>query len=141
MASKGQARNPLIRPEAVTAATAPEPSVLVALWRITLPMAVTEYCSPMGTPMPHSILILWPSGLHSSRRIRRISNFFTMNSRQQAPDTPWEITVAQAAPCTPIWRFTMKKRSSPTFRKDDITRKITGVLLSPRARMTPEVIL
>ena len=51
MASKGQARNPLIRPEAVTAATAPEPSVLVALWRITLPMAVTEYSVFLGRPL------------------------------------------------------------------------------------------
>ncbi len=141
MASKGQARKPLIRPAAVTAATASEPRVLVALCRITLPMAVMEYCRPMGTPMPHRFPARCLSKAHSSLRIRRISNFFTINSRQHSPDTPWEITVAHAAPCTSQRRLTMKNRSSPILRKEDMTRKITGVLLSPSARITPEVIL
>ena len=38
---------------AVMAATAAEPKVLAAACRITLPIAVMEYCSPIGTPMPH----------------------------------------------------------------------------------------
>ena len=64
-----------------------------------------------------------------------------IKSRQHSPDIPWEITVAQAAPCTPHCRFTIKNRSNPILIKEDMTRKITGVLLSPRARITPAVIL
>ena len=43
---------------AVMAATAAEPKVLAAACRITLPIAVMEYCSPMGTPMPHKDSIM-----------------------------------------------------------------------------------
>ena len=56
-ASKGQQKNMLILLPAVTAATAMEPRELTAVCRITLPMAVMEYCSPMGIPMLHRIFI------------------------------------------------------------------------------------
>ena len=78
MASKGQAKKLPILPPAVMAATAAEPKVLAAVCKITLPMAVMEYCSPIGTPMPHNTIIICPSTFHSSLWIRRISNFFTI---------------------------------------------------------------
>ena len=42
---------------AVTAATAMEPRELTAVCRITLPMAVMEYWSPMGIPIPQRIFM------------------------------------------------------------------------------------
>ena len=56
-ASKGQQKNMPILLPAVMDATASEPKVLTALCKITLPMAVMEYCSPMGTPMPQRVFI------------------------------------------------------------------------------------
>ena len=57
MASKGQLKNILTFPEAVTDATAMEPREFTAVCMITEPMAVMEYCRPMGTPMLHSSFI------------------------------------------------------------------------------------
>ena len=42
---------------AVTAATAMEPREFTAVCKITLPMAVMEYCRPMGMPMPQRIFM------------------------------------------------------------------------------------
>ena len=61
-------------------------------------------------------------------------NFFQMNTRHARPEMPWEITVAQAAPATPMGMTTIKNRSRAMFSREATTRKITGVRLSPRAR-------
>ena len=79
---------------AVMEATAAEPSPLTAACRITEPMAVMEYCRPMGTPMEQSVIMHGFRGLKSSRSRRRIGNFFAMKIRQAMPETSWEITVA-----------------------------------------------
>ena len=42
---------------AVVAATATEPREFTEVCRITPPMAVIEYCSPIGTPIPQSVFI------------------------------------------------------------------------------------
>ena len=47
----------LILLPAVTDATATEPSEFTAVCKITLPMAVMDYWSPMGIPMPQSVLM------------------------------------------------------------------------------------
>ena len=141
MASKGQAKKLYIFPAAVTAATAPDPRVFTADCRITLPMAVMEYCSPMGIPMLQRLAIMWPSGLHSSLDMCRISNFFTIYNRHSRPETPWEITVAHAAPATPSPKLMIKIRSRATLSTEESSRKNTGVLLSPKARMMPDKIL
>lgn len=57
-----------------------------------------------------------------------------MNTRHARPEMPWEITVAQAAPATPMGMTTIKNRSRAMFSREATTRKITGVRLSPRAR-------
>ena len=44
--------------------------------RITLPIAVMEYCSPMGIPIPHSRSAYRFSSFQSSFSNRRMSNFF-----------------------------------------------------------------
>ena len=41
----------MMRLAAVAPATAVEPKPFMVAWIIRLPMAVTEYCSPMGTPI------------------------------------------------------------------------------------------
>ena len=56
-ASKGQLRKIMILLPAVTAATAMEPREFTAVCKITLPMAVMEYCRPMGIPIPQRIFI------------------------------------------------------------------------------------
>ena len=78
MASKGQQKNMLTFPAAVTDATAADPREFTAVCKITEPMAVMEYCRPMGTPMLQSTLIWSVLILHSSLVICRISNFFIM---------------------------------------------------------------
>ena len=100
-------------------------------------MAVMEYCSPMGIPIRHSR----PQQLRRKRRssllVWRMGYFFLMYTRQARPDTPWEITVARAAPATPILAQRMRAKSSPMFSTEDRARKYTGVLLSPSERMMP----
>ena len=72
-ASNGQQKNiPILLP-AVIAATASEPRELTALCKITLPIAVMEYCNPIGTPMPHSVIIYVLFICISSLLGRRIS--------------------------------------------------------------------
>ena len=61
------------------------------------------------------------------------------NRRHQTPEASWEITVAHAAPATPIPNHRMKIKSSAIFRIDAMIRKISGVRLSPSARMMPEI--
>ena len=46
--------------------------------------------------------------------------------------------VAQAAPDTPILRTRIVKKSRATFTTDENTRKIRGVVLSPRERMVQD---
>ncbi len=89
----------------------------------------------MGTPIKHRARQDRPSSRRSSWLIWRMGNFFTMYTRQARPDTPWDRTVARAAPATPIWNMRMKARSRPMFSTDEMARKYTGVLLSPSERM------
>ena len=44
------------------------------------------------------------------------------------------ITVASAAPSTPIPKPNMNRKSSPTFSTAEITSIISGTMLSPKAR-------
>ena len=61
-----------------------------------------------------------------------------MYSRHRIPDTAWAVMVAQAAPDTPILRTRIVKKSRATFTTDENTRKIRGVVLSPRERMVQD---
>ena len=47
------------------------------------------------------------------------------------------MTVATAAPPTPMCSCVMKNRSSPIFRHDDKTKKTSGMKLLPIARSRP----
>ena len=102
IASKGHARKAPILFAAVTDATAREPSPFTAVCNMTLPIAVMEYCSPMGIPILQRLPIICNSGFHSSFLILKISNFFMINIRHKTPESPCESTVAHAAPSTPI---------------------------------------
>ena len=61
--------------------------------------------------------------------------------KQSITDTPWEITVAYAAPATPISKPFTNRISSPIFTKVEITRKYKGALLLPIALIIPANIL
>ena len=56
---------------------------------------------------------------------------------QSTTETPWEMTVATAAPLTPMPTTAMNTRSSATFRPEEISRKISGMKLLPMARSRP----
>ena len=64
-ASKGVQKNMLILLPVDTAATAMEPRELTAACKITLPMAVMEYWSPIGIPILQRVPSILPSGFHS----------------------------------------------------------------------------
>ena len=50
------------------------------------------------------------------------------------PETYCAMTVAHAAPPTPISKASMNKRSSPTFKIADTPRNISGTTELPTAR-------
>ena len=54
-------------------------------------------------------------------------------------EAAWDSTVAQAAPATPMPRGTMNTTSRTMFSKEENTRQISGVRLSPRARRMLEI--
>ena len=119
---------------AVTAATAPEPSRFTDACRMTLPMAVIENCSPIGKPIFKRIFTCSRSSFASSRVKHNKRNRLRTNNRQQKPEMACEITVATAAPATPIGITTTSSKSSTTLMTDESTKNKTGVLLSPSAR-------
>ena len=86
-ASNGQQKNILIFVAAVIAATDIEPSPLTATCSTILPIAVIEYCNPIGIPIPHRIFMIFPFGAASSFVIRNTSYRFAMNIRQAMPET------------------------------------------------------
>ncbi len=101
------------------------------------PMAVMEYCIPMGTPMMHRVRQEDQFSRRSSRLMRSTGNFLAIKTRQAAPEMPWETTVAMAAPATPASNHRMKAKSSAMFSTEERARKYTGVRLSPRERRIP----
>ena len=122
-------------------ATTADPRPFTEAWRMMLPMAVMDSCRPMGSPMASSRRMWGSRGRRSSRETWSRGNFFQMNTRHARPESPWEITVAMAAPATPRGMTTMRNRSSPMFKREAITRNTTGVLLSPNARSRLERVL
>ena len=60
-------------------------------------------CMTKGeTPRASTGAISVQLGRRLPRRRRRVVRFPVRNRTTQMPDTAWEITVARAAPCTPI---------------------------------------
>ena len=52
---------------------------------------------------------------------------------------PWATTVAAAAPMTPSRNARMNSRSSPMFSTVENSRKMSGVVESPRLRKTEQI--
>ena len=90
----------------------------------------------MGMPMRQRVRQVRPSSRRSSGVMWRMGKRLTIKARQARPDTPWEMTVARAAPATPVWQYRIRSRSRAIFSTEEMARKYTGVLLSPRARIT-----
>ena len=65
--------------------------------------------------------------------ILKIGNLTIIYTMQATPDINCAITVASAAPNTPILSTTMKNKSIPILSTADTIRKYNGVLLSPTA--------
>ena len=141
MLSSGTVSRFWVLPAAVTAATAVDPSTLTALCITTLPMAVMLHCNPMGRPMAHRRRQIARSKRASPGCIFSIVNRRRMYTKLATPDTACERSVATAAPSTPMSNWMIKYRSSPTLSKLVSTKKYSGVLLSPSARMMALVML
>ena len=126
---------------AVTPATTVDPKPFTAAWITSVPIAVIEYCIPIGIPIAHKRIIYFGNGFHSSFVPRRIGKCFPIYHRQHNPEIPCASTVASAAPLTPIRNTMINTRSSPILRTDANAKKITGVLLSPKERISAANIL
>ena len=59
----------------------------------------------------------------------------------RSTEIPWLTTVARAAPATPMRNWMMQRRSSPTLRQAENTRKNSGALLFPTDRRNTEAML
>ena len=70
-ASNGQVKSWLTLFAAVTAAMETAPRPFTAVCTTMVPMAVTEYCRPIGTPMANSRVICVRLGRSSPGRKRR----------------------------------------------------------------------
>ena len=127
-----------ILPAAVNAATASAPKMLMAACMIIVPEAVIANWSAIGRPTR----IWWDVASRSRRHMPfsgwRMAIFFLMYTIQRTAEIPWERSVAKAAPATPMWNTMMNTRSRTTFRQAEKTRKNSGILLSPTARIMDE---
>ena len=85
------------------------------------PMAVIEYCNPVGTPMPMSLFTQVLSSFQS-RRVRTIRSQWRMYLTHSSEETACEITVAHAAPSTPMPKDTINSKSSTTLSSEQMTR-------------------
>ncbi len=138
MVSRGLIRRLWTLLPAVTAATTPLPRAFTAAWIRMVPTAVMENWRAMGRPINSSWRSSEGSGRQSSRSRRSRGTRRRIYSRHRRPEIPWERTVAQAAPATPIPKQRIKTRSKAMFRRAAAVRKKRGVRLSPRARRMPE---
>ena len=123
--------NCLILIAAVNADTYTLPSPLFADCITILPIAVIEYCNPVGIPIRRSScaasFLMWRSSFPS-----HISSIFReITIRQQIPLMACAVMVAMAAPAHPHFSTTMQNRSKKIFSTAANARKINGVLLSP----------
>ena len=115
--------------------------MFTALCMMTLPMAVMLHCKPIGRPMPSSRALMARSGRVSPGCIRSMVKRRSMYTKLATPEMAWDRSVASAAPNTPMSKTMMKYKSRPTLSALVSTRKYSGVLLSPRARMMADTIL
>ena len=106
-ASNTQQKNMLSLPPAVTAATAIVPMPLTAYVTVREPIAVMEYCRPNGMPIASRRRTNGARMRLSSGCILRMVNRLRMTSRHQRPLMSWLMTVAHAAPSTPMWNARM----------------------------------
>ena len=113
--SSGTVRMFMVLLPAVTAATAVEPSILTALCKITLPMAVMLHCNPMGTPMPIRRRQALLQRTYSLPSIRSTENRRQRNQRLRRPEIACDRSVASAAPSTPHRKTMINTRSSAMF--------------------------
>lgn len=103
-------------------AMASEPKVLMLDCTTTLAMAMMEFCTPEGTPWE---VIFFSRG--RSKPMRLISSRYGPSDRvslmmHRTALTTWLITVATAAPATPISMAPTNSRSRATLTTDEITR-------------------
>ena len=106
-----------------------------------LPIAVMEYCNPIGIPMVIHVSIFLPFNFISLRLSFNISNFLFISIRHNIPLTACDVMVAPAAPAHPHLNTIMNSRSNSMLETVETARNIKGVLESPTARSIPARIL
>ena len=141
MASSGQERNKDTLSAAVIAVTYMVPSTFTELCSITLPMAVMENCSPMGSPRDKRFQMRRQDQAQSLFFSRSTSKPRHTFRRLPKPARNWLRVVAKAAPNTPHCRLMMKNRSRAMFTVEATTSQTTAVRLSPTDRRIPAHIL
>ena len=118
---------------AAKAAITAGPKLFTSPWTISMPRFMTDCWIQVRRENPDiserqalRILICLFSGRSSLLKNQ-------VNSISPTPDTYWEMTVASAAPATPLLRPTTNQRSRKIFITADMARNISGVLESPMA--------
>ena len=125
--------NCLILTPAVNPETQTLPKPLFADCMTILPIAVIEYCNPIGIPMARRFFVTAP--FHRQFRCDnfRTSTRFHINTRHKIPLTACAVMVAAAAPAHPKPSTIIQNKSSKIFNPVEIARNTNGVLLSPTA--------
>ena len=114
------------KPSSLTKAPLPamaaEPKTLTLDCTITFAKAMTEFCTPEGRPMRS---ISFSSGLSRQRPLMLTRQApWARDSRKKASpaDSPWAMTVASAAPRTPMFMGPTKRISSTTLVTEEMIR-------------------
>ena len=86
------------------------------------PMLMTEFCMPAGRPCLSTSPIILVSNVSFRKSSLMSSSSLHMWIMHSAMLTPWENTVAAAAPMTPQRNTATKTRSSATFSTEENAR-------------------
>jgi len=138
IASKGHIANCFILIPAVKPETYTLPSPLLADCITMLPIAVTEYWSPIGTPIISILAVTFPFSLQSFFESFNIGNFFQIYIKHKILLHACAVIVAIAAPAHPHFKTIMHSKSRSMFNMVENTKNINGVLLSPTERSIPD---
>ena len=98
------------------------------------PIAVIEYCNPIGSPIPSKFLTMDDFITLFSFSICNTVKRFLMSIRHKMPLIPCDTIVARAAPATSSFKIIMQNKSNTILRQAEKARNKNGVRLSPTAR-------
>ena len=110
------------------------PKLFTRPWIIRIPKFITDCWAQVITE--YRITLSSVSFLRRiySLLIRRAGTLHSVYAAIPTPDTAWEITVASAAPATPLSSPATNQISRNTFRTDDTARNQSGTTEFPTER-------